>query len=325
MTTRAVTDEMQSLKDEAIDWLIRLSEENCSTADRQAFEKWINQSIAHQTTYEEISRRMDWLERVAKMDIHTRKNALHYAKNKRRRIKKYRVRFAVTVCVFLTFGLATFSSEGWYGMNHYYQVARGNHETITLADGSNMEINTDSEVNVRINHWQRSVDVLRGEVYFRVAHDPNKPFIVNAGAGRTIDIGTEFDVYRQPEKVIIAVQEGRVRVEAKKNIDLVASQATAYNQSGDFVGLPSKLNVDSVTAWRQGKVVFNNQRLDEVLAEIGRYHNTKLSLAELNLANNKVSGTFFIDRLENNLSTIANSLNLTLHRLDNGEIVLSKR
>ncbi|AEG02654.1 FecR family protein [Methylomonas methanica] len=325
MTTSAATEQSETLKDEAIEWLIRLSAENCPTADLQAFEQWIQQSAAHQAAYGEIAGRMGWLERVTKADTETRNAALRYRPTPQKQAKNSRIRLATAASVLLVLGIATFSSEGWYGNHSHYQVARGGHETIQLADGSRLEMNTDSEVSVLINHWQRSVEVVRGEVYFSVVHDAEKPFIVTAGAGRSIDIGTEFDVYRQPEQVIIAVQEGSVRVEAKQSQDLIASQAVAYNQDGDFINLPGKLSLDSVTAWRRGKLIFDNRRLDEVLAEMGRYHNAHLRLDAPTLASNKVSGTFFIDRLEGNLAAIANSLNLTVRHVSAGEIVLAKR
>lgn len=324
MTSPAVSELSETLKDEAIEWLIRLSAENCPAADLQAFEQWVQQSAVHQAAYSEIAGRMGWLERVAKTDTETRNAALRYRPTPQKQAKNSRIRLATAASVLLVLG-ATFSSEGWYGSHSHYQVARGGHETILLADGSSLEMNTDSEVSIRINHWQRSIEVVRGEVYFSVVHNAEKPFIVTAGAGRSIDIGTEFDVYRQPEQVIIAVQEGSVRVEAKQSRDLIASQAVAYNQNGDFINLPGKLSLDSVTAWRRGKLIFDSRRLDEVLAEMGRYHNAHLRLDAPTLAGSKVSGTFFIDRLESNLAAIANSLNLTLRHVGAGEIVLAKR
>lgn len=325
MTTPAATDQAQTIKDEAIEWLIRLSAENCPAADLKAFERWVQQSAAHQAAYAEIADRLGWLERVAKTDTDTRNAALRYRPKQKKQLKNPKIRWATAASVLLVIGVVTFSSEGWYGSSSHYQVVRGGHEAINLADGSRLEMNTDSEINVRINHWQRAVEVVKGEVYFTVIHNAEKPFIVTAGAGRSIDIGTEFDVYRQPEQVTIAVQEGSVRVEAKQSRELTASEAVAYNQNGDFVNLPPKLNIDSVTAWRRGKLIFDNRRLDDVLTEIGRYHNTQLRLADRNLVANKVSGTFFIDRLEGNLATIANSLNLTVHHAGNGEIILAKR
>jgi transmembrane sensor len=324
MNTTASTDQADSLKDEAIDWLIRLSADNCPAADLQAFELWLQQSAAHQAAYQQVAGRMNWLERVAKSDTQTRTAALQYRPTRQAPLKQHKAKLATVASLLVVLGVATFSSEGWYGNSSHYQVARGSHETINLADGSRLEMNTDSEIKVRINHWQRTVEVMKGEVYFSVIHNAEKPFIVQAGAGRSIDIGTEFDVYRQPEQVIIAVQEGSVRVEANQSRDLIASEAVAYNQKGDFINLPAKLNIDSVTAWRRGKLIFDNRRLDEVLSEIGRYHKVQLRLAETQLADNKVSGTFFIDRLEANLATIANSLNLTVRHISEGEIVLAK-
>jgi len=324
MTTPAVTDNVETLKDEAVEWLIRLSAESCTEFDRKAFDTWVRQSAAHQAAYAEIARRMDWLEYVAKTDTISRSEALRYRPNKQSVAQRW-TKLATAALVLLTLGTATFSSDGWYGSSAHYSVARGGHEIINLSDGSNLEMNTDSEVNVRINRWQRSVEVVKGEVFFSVAHNAERPFIVTAGAGRSIDIGTEFEVYRQPQQVVVSVQEGSVRVEAKQSRELIASQTVAYDQNGDFIPLPPKFSITNTTAWRRGKLIFDNRRLDDVLAEIGRYHSVQLKLADPKLADNKVSGTFSIKRLESNLATIANSLNLTVRHTESGEIVLAKR
>jgi transmembrane sensor len=325
MTTPATTDNVETLKNEAIEWLIRLSAENCTEVDRKAFDSWVQQSAPHQAAYAEIARRMNWLERVAQTDTASRGEALRYRPNQQKPIAHRWTTLATAASVLLMLGIGTFSSDGWYGSNSRYLVARGDHETVTLADGSKLELNTDSEINVRINRWQRTVEVVKGEVFFSVAHNAERPFVVTAGAGRSIDTGTEFEVYRQSRQVVIAVQEGSVRVEAKQNRDLVASQTVAYNQNGEFIAFPAKLSIDNITAWRRGKLIFDSRRLDDVLAEIGRYHNVQLQLADPKLADNKVSGTFFIERLESNLATIANSLNLTVQHSGSSKIVLAKR
>ncbi|TRX02904.1 FecR family protein [Candidatus Methylobacter oryzae] len=325
MTTPVVSDNVETLKDEAVEWLIRLSAQSCTEFDRKAFAVWVQQSAAHQAAYAEIARRMNWLEQAAKTDTISRSEALRYRSNKRKTVAHRWTRLATAALVLLTLGTATFSSDGWYGSSASYAVARGGHEIINLPDGSTLEMNTDSEVKVRINRRQRSVDVVKGEVFFSVAHNAEQPFIVTAGAGRSIDIGTEFDVYRQAQQVVVAVQEGSVRVEAKQSRELIASQTVAYDQNGEFITLPPKFSIANTTAWRRGKLIFDNRRLDDVLAEIGRYHNVQLKLADPKLAGNKVSGTFAVKRLESNLATIANSLNLTVHHSESGEIVLAKR
>ena len=325
MTIPVSNDFAKALCYEAIEWQIRLSTGNWTADDQKAFDAWLQQSETHGLVYAEISRRMDWLERAAKRDTISRDQALRYRSNKHKIAMRRRAKLAAVASVLLVLGVATFSSEGWYGSSTQYSVLRGDHQTINLADGSNLELNTDTEIRVRLNHWQRSVEVIKGEVYFNVVPNAERPFVVTAGAGRSIDIGTKFDIYRQPQQVIVAVQEGSVRVEAKQTSELTATQSVAYDQNGEFVSIPTRQSVDSITAWRRGKLILDNRRLDEVLLEIGRYHNVQLRLSDVMLADKKVSGTFFIDRLEDNLATIANSLNLKIHHSGNGEIILAKQ
>lgn len=300
MTTPAISEHTDRLQDEAIEWLIRLSAENCPETDTQAFNNWLHQSPAHQAAYAEITQRMNWLERVAKTDTDTRNAALGYRPRGKKHTLQRTIKLATAASILLVAGIATFSSQGWYGNTRHYQVAQGEHKTIHLADGSQLELNTDSEIKVRYNHFQRSIEIIKGEVFFSVQHNAQRPFIVTAGAGRSIDIGTEFNIHRQADKVVIAVQQGSVRVEAQQSRDLITSQAIAYNQNGEFINLPSS-NIDSLTAWRHGKLIFNNCRLDEVLTEISRYHKVQLSLGNPKLGDKKVSGTFFINHLFINL------------------------
>lgn len=121
----------------------------------------------------------------------------------------------------------------------------------------------------------------------------------------------------------MAVQEGRVRVEAKQSRDLTASQVAAYDNDGHFVD--ASADGVNLSAWRRGKLIFDNRRLDDVLAEIGRYHRAYIGLADPALAGHKVSGTFFTERLEDNLAAIAGSLNLRVRHIGDGQIQLAER
>ena len=325
MTTPVLSDSADALRRQAIAWRIGQCGANWTADDQVAFEAWLRLSPAHAAAYAEISRRLNWLERLAASDTVSRDAALRYRPVMSKSGLGRWTKLATAAVVLLGLGVATFSSQGWYGRSSHYVVQRGGHQTLSLADGSVLELNTDSEIQVRLNHWQRRVEVIKGEVFFKVVHQPERPFLVMAGAGRSVDIGTEFNVYRQAGQVLVAVQEGRVRVDARQSRDLSAGQVAAYDDNGEFVALPAGLSVDNVTAWRRGKLVFNNRRLDEVLAEIGRYHQVRLQLSEHKLADNKVSGAFFIDRLEDNLATIAGSLNLKVVHALNGEVSLARR
>lgn len=314
----------EELRYQAIEWAIRCSDGG-SEDERRALAAWLEEDPAHRAAYAEIAARLEWLDSFRGADLPARREAARYRPSRHRRRAQRWVGLALAAALVLALGLTAFSPDGWYGSRDRTAGERGDFQTIDLADGSRLELNTDSEVEVRFNRWQRSVTLVRGEAYFRVAHDAERPFVVIAGNGRSVDIGTEFDIYMRPDRVLVAVHEGRVRVDARQSRELGPSETLAYNRAGEFVPVGSAESVDTVTAWRRGKLVFNNRRLDEVLAEIGRYHDIRLRLTDASLGRLTVSGTFFINRLDTSLEIIAHSLGVALTRPRPGEVVLGKR
>lgn len=321
-----IPNSANKLRDEAIEWLIRLNVKPCPPCDLKAFEEWIQQSPAHQKAFEEVSLRKNLLKQAAESNLSVRRAALSFRPKKTNAVFYGSLKLAAAACVCLLAGAATFSSDGWYGTTDHVVVGHGDREAVKLADGSSLELNTGSEVKIRFNRWQRSVELLKGEVYFNVVHDDAKPFIVSAGSGRTVDIGTAFEVYRRSDgEVIVAVQEGRVRVEAGQTKDLSAAESVSYNLNGVFTDTANKLNASALTAWRRGKLIFDDCRLEDVLNEFRRYHNVRIRLAEAGLGGKRLSGTFPIAKLETNLAVIAQGLGLTVQHLANGELVIAKQ
>lgn len=314
------------LNDEAIEWLIRLNADPCPPGDKKAFEHWLQQSPAHQKAYEEIVLRSNLLKRAVATNVKTRHDALSYRPRKKISARPDSWKLATAASILLLIGVATFSSEGWYGWNNRIAVGHGDKKSLQLADGSRLEINTDSEVNIRINRWQRTVELLKGEVYFSVVHDEAKPFIVTTGSVRTVDIGTEFDIYRHADgEVLVAVKEGSVRIEGKQTKELQAAQSASYNTSGELTETANDVSLDALLAWRQGKLIFNNRRLADVLNEIGRYQNVQIDVEEARLGDKRLSGTFPINQFESNLAVIAQGLGLTVQHQGDGRIVIARR
>jgi len=310
-------------RDEAIDWLIRLQSARCSEADRRAFAAWLERSEAHRSAYAEVSAHMGWLDSFKGADLPLRREALRYRAPAWRRHAGRAARAALAVAM-LALGLTAFTPNGWLGTDAQYETAHGARRSVDLADGSRLELNTDTEVKVHLSHWSRSVELVRGEAYFSVAHDAARPFAVTAGKGRSVDIGTEFEVFRQRDRVLVAVHQGRVRVDARGSRALAAPQSLAYDAAGDFLDDDANLDIDNLTAWRRGRLVFDNRRLDAVLAEIGRYSDTSIVLADPALAPLKVSGSFFIDHLDRSLDVIAGNLGAAIRRPNPREVILGR-
>jgi transmembrane sensor len=93
-----------------------------------------------------------------------------------------------------------------------YATAIGELRSITLEDGSVVELNTNSKVRARFTPQLREIQLLRGEAVFKVAKNPNRPFRVSSGSTQIFAVGTEFNVYARRTQTVVTVIEGRVRV-----------------------------------------------------------------------------------------------------------------
>jgi len=306
-----------SVHAQAIDWLLRIRSENCPETERPAFNTWLEESAGHRQAYETVLAQWEWMEPFKAMNFPARDAALRYRGKSPRRLFIY----SAAATLLLALGLAAFMPNGWLGIPHTYVAEKGDRQTVVLADGSRIELNTESEVRVHFNRWQRSVEIIKGEAFFTVNHDAERPFEVRAGSGRIRDIGTAFEVYIKPEHVIVAVQEGIVEVQASGKRELTAGQQLAFSNSGEFQALQAQ-DVAGLTAWRQGNLVFRDRRLDDVLAEVGRYHDTRIRLQNETLGKLRVSGTFHTAELGDTLNAIAAILPVNIDQVGEHEIVL---
>ncbi|MGH8655992.1 MAG: FecR family protein [Gammaproteobacteria bacterium] len=195
-----------------------------------------------------------------------------------------------------------------------YRTAVGERKTVALRDGSGIELNTDTELTVRLSERARKVALTRGEALFTVVHDQRKPFEVFAHRGCIRDTGTVFDVRAEAERVSVFVIEGAVSVTAEGSRGARALQSgerLAYNTAGD-VTATERLDVGAASAWREGRLVFKGRPLAEVIAELGRYHRATVMVITPRLKAIPVSGVFPTGDLKLALATIAAALPVTL-------------
>jgi transmembrane sensor len=180
----------------------------------------------------------------------------------------------------------------------------GERALIQLSDGSQVTLNTDSEIHVDLSGPVRSVALLRGEAYFDVAKDATHPFVVRAGSRQIVAVGTVFDVKLQTEMLKVDLVQGRVRVEhivANHTEDSTAPNAATsiLMGAGSSLVAPASgeerlepLNVDREVGWRSGKLVFQDERVAVVVAEMNRYSNLKIEIRDPQVGERLLSGVF---------------------------------
>jgi transmembrane sensor len=194
-----------------------------------------------------------------------------------------------------------------------YATARGEQRRLVLEDGSVVDMNTETELSVRIDDDGRYVALLKGEALFTVAKDPGRPFVVDGELARVRALGTEFNVHRQPEQMRVTVIEGRVSVEqdSARRTPVASGEVAMFDPlpvvlaAGDQaqVGVREPIrktaaNTEKALAWRERRLIFENQPLSDVVAEFNRYNRRQLVIEHAELSQTRISAVFDADQPE---------------------------
>ena len=157
-----------------------------------------------------------------------------------------------------------------------YTTAVGEQRSVDLGDGSVMRLNAVSHLAVRFTRTARSVQLLRGEALFDVAHDAARPFRVRVGHSVIEAVGTQFVVYKQAAQSTVAVLQGCVVVSGRGAPVPVGAGQLTHIQANGRVEPAARGNVQQVAAWRDGFVWFEHETLANIATELNRYRAEKL-------------------------------------------------
>lgn len=293
------------LFDEANRWFFRLQAEDVSPEQKQDFARWLAETPAHAKAWDDVHALMHALQAPARASYNAsvgEKRRLQYSRRVGTRQPARGSRIAsrwVTASLALIFGLAAYM-QGPILLDRWradYVTVAGQRETILLADGTRVELNTDTAIKADITTADRRVTVLRGEAFFEIAKDP-RPFVVSTRDGEARDIGTAFRVEKGDTVSTVTVESGIVDVRAKPaqptGVRVTAGQTVDYGNNG--VSAPRMADLDKELAWRRGQVVFRQETLSDVVAKLNRYQAGRIFIVNPWIADELVSGAFNIDR-----------------------------
>jgi len=315
---------------EASDWVARLNADDVSAEDRARFEAWRSAHPRHAQAYQELSRTWQELVRagplVRAVSFGQAMHAASQAPFPRRRWP-----LIAAAASIVTIALAT--SGYWRELKTatLFETAIGEHATVALPDGSSLELNSNSLARIDFARHARVIHLTRGEAFFKVAHDVQRPFWVVAGDSWVRAVGTAFNVYLRPGGVEVTVSEGTVKVAGERSerdtpSDSVLAQApvsvlTAGEQADVHGGTAAirSLKPAELTrsvAWRQGSLYFENQPLADVVAEMNRYTRLQIEVGNDALGRLPIGGTFQAnpDGAEALLTMLRDGLGLTVRR-----------
>jgi transmembrane sensor len=290
------------IRKHALAWLAWVDAEHDCAERQNRFEAWLCADARHREAYSRLERswrRADGLSQLIRPDgtldhetlvEYGLESAGSAAWRKLWQWPQWIVAAVATGLIAVGFW-ATLARPPWQD----YSSALGSVRKVLLADGTTVTLNTDSEIQASISRTHRDVKLIRGEALFAVAHDPQRPFEVEAKTTRVKTLGTAFSVRLNTDhEVDVLMREGRVELDSQplpRQIlnagDDVIVRASAVEKR--------KLDQKDVArrfAWTDGHVIFDGETLAEAVAEMNRYNHWQLQIADRAIEKMRIGGEF---------------------------------
>ena len=212
-----------------------------------------------------------------------------------------------------------------------YRTLVGERRTVVLSDGSRVELNTASTIEVAMSRKVRNVRLVKGEALFQVAHNKTRPFLVDAGTAQLRAVGTAFNVRLRDELVELTVTEGVVAVNAGGETvhgpaPHIAAGAGAVIRTGAVA--PTALD-DAVlrrrTAWQDGVIDLDGETLGQAVEEFNRYRDAPILVGDPRLAGIRVGGRFEVGEADKFLLALESGFAIRAVQADDGSLMLVAR
>jgi len=194
-----------------------------------------------------------------------------------------------------------------------YAAARGQRMAVELDDGSRLLLAPETRVRYSVDASGARTVTLDGEVLFTVMSRAQRPFIVRTGAVVTRVLGTTFDVRHYPgdRATRVAVTSGRVSSGGHMTPVVLAAGAVGHLTDSSAT-VSAAADADRAVAWTQGRLVFDDTPVAEVLATFSRWYGYEFRLADTTLASRHVSGAFSTDAPAEAMNAIKTVLGVTM-------------
>lgn len=307
-------DHFEALKREATDWIVRITSGTATADDAEALLRWRARSAAHEHAFQQSAQL--W-------------------KNLGPALGKGRTSSAATLTrrSFLAAGSLAASAAGGAivlselgflppvdAMLADYATGIGEQRTVELPDGSMTTLDGGSTLSLDYSASRRHLMLTSGAAVFDVLPDAARPFVVTAANGSTTAIGTSFSVKHGENDVSVECLHGHIVVHCLTNSDLVDGEGINYSPDG--LGEKVATDIETAAAWRRGLLIFKDRSLADVVSDINRHRRGKVMIASSSLRSRRMSGVFHLDRPDEILAHLENTLQVRPVSLVGGIVLL---
>ena len=199
-----------------------------------------------------------------------------------------------------------------------FQASRGAKTQLVLPDGSRVWLNSGSSLTcpVRFDSESRNVE-LNGEAYFEVIKNPRVPMVVSSGNLKVKVYGTKFNVNAFADNGMIetTLVEGKVTIipgKSKKEYLLEPGYTASYSIRNEKLQIVRVDDMDAYTGWKDGILLFNNERFADIVKKLERWYNVNIELTNKSLGDYILYATFIDENIEQVLDIFSNSIPISM-------------
>jgi transmembrane sensor len=317
------------LTEQAAFWVVRLHSDQRMRADEEAFRVWLEQDPAHADAYADCAALWDGVAIAAESEeAHEILQPLRMPYPAPRRLNRRTVLFGGMGAAAAAAAAVVIGPLAAHG-EQTFQTKPGKQRRIRLADGSGVLLNTDSKLRVKFLPAERCLFLDRGQAFFQVAKDEQRPFRVFVGGDEVRATGTAFEVRRLGEATLVTLEEGQVAIYRAAAGEEMPS---AVLNPGTQVELDAvkplqvrQVDLHKVQAWRYGRMILDGAPLGETVADLNRYGGIQIVLADPKLASLRVSGVFHTGRPDDFVEAVTSAFPVQVAQQDEETIVLKSR
>lgn len=265
----AMNGHQHEIDDQALAWVVRVRDREF--ADWEAFESWLAAAPAHAEAYHRLAMEDRALDDILPVREPLAPMPMPVSQN-----RKWAWPAAGAAVAALLVGVIAVRMPGVASQRYEVATRAGERRAVTLEEGTSILLNGGSAL-ILDRKDNRFAELKRGEALFTVRHDAARPFAVQVGADRLVDLGTRFDVVCTQGEMRVAVAEGAVLYNPE-------GQKLALNPGDmlrvtDKVALRTKVVPDQVGGWRDGRFVYAGESLSRVAEDLSRYAGTRVEVS----------------------------------------------
>jgi len=289
---------------EAARWLTLLHDDAVTEADRAAFERWRQADPRHAVAIERMRSLWGSLDALPAAPARIALNRAFAAQKPRFAARGTQALALVGVLLC-----------GWAGFERMpvwmadQRTSIGERRQVALTDGSQVQLNSNSALDVKFDGHQRVIELLQGEMWVEVAKDAQRPFVVHTDQGTATALGTRFLVRKAEDgSTVVSVIESTVAVKGSRAGEVKVPAGQKSTLRDGQAGEPQAIGNADPDAWTRGLLKVDDQPLSDVLQTLAGYRHGLVRFDPQALKGMRVSGVFKLDDTGAALASLADNL-----------------